>query len=340
MASPDPPGRRFSPLRVLAPSTLGRVQRARDLELGREVVVRTLGPRLDPEVTARVLAAARAARAVRHLNLLRILDVVEGGAAPCLVLEPVEGTSLAARLARGRLAPAAARRVVVQVGKALEALHRAGVVHGDVRAENVLLRGGEEADAVLCEPAPLGAGAPGAARRAALAPEVRGGGAPDPRADVFQLGRLLAEACAGEGLQALAARAAADAPEARPAELAGWLRQLEEAPLDADAGSPAPAGRPARGAPGLVAAVVCAAHLLLAGALWAYRSATRCPVRWREGGHALEVDRPVTVRWTTGFETLALGPGVVEVPPSAQPDAALEVRDADGRRWQLAPPES
>lgn len=131
---------------------MGTVWRARDLLLHRAVAVKEVRP-ADPDLAEydpdsarmlreRVLREARALARVQHPNVVTIHHIVDGGPGtyPWIVMELVEGGSLADRLARGPMAPAEAARIGRGVLDALRAAHAAGVQHRDVKPANVLLR--------------------------------------------------------------------------------------------------------------------------------------------------------------------------------------------------------
>ncbi|MPY59105.1 serine/threonine-protein kinase [Streptomyces spongiae] len=131
---------------------MGTVWRARDLLLHRYVAVKEVRP-ADPDLAEydpgtarmlreRVLREARALARVEHPNVVTIHHIVDGGEGtyPWLVMELVEGGSLADRLARGPMTAAEAARVGRGVLDALRAAHTAGVEHRDVKPANVLLR--------------------------------------------------------------------------------------------------------------------------------------------------------------------------------------------------------
>lgn len=131
---------------------MGTVWRARDLLLQRSVAVKEVRPadpdlaEYDPDAArmlrARVLREARALARVQHPNVVTIHHIVDGGEGtyPWIVMELVDGGSLADRLARGSMAPAEAARIGRGVLDALRAAHAVGVQHRDVKPANVLLR--------------------------------------------------------------------------------------------------------------------------------------------------------------------------------------------------------
>jgi len=131
---------------------MGTVWRAQDLLLHRYVAVKEVRPpdidlaEYDPDAAEmlrqRVLREARALARVEHPNVVTIHHIVDGGPGtyPWLVMELVQGGSLADRLARGPMAPAEAARLGSGVLDALNAAHQAGVQHRDVKPANVLLR--------------------------------------------------------------------------------------------------------------------------------------------------------------------------------------------------------
>ncbi|MFJ5307189.1 serine/threonine-protein kinase [Streptomyces sp. NPDC088350] len=131
---------------------MGTVWRARDLLLHRYVAVKEVRP---PDIDLaeydsgaaemlrqRVLREARALARVEHPNVVTIHHIVDGGEGtyPWLVMELVQGGSLADRLERGPMAPAEAAQLGCGVLDALRAAHEAGVQHRDVKPANVLLR--------------------------------------------------------------------------------------------------------------------------------------------------------------------------------------------------------
>jgi serine/threonine protein kinase len=122
---------------------MGAVYLARHANLGKQVVVKTLKPALarDPRRVRRFFLEARAAARLEHPHIVAVKDVgTTREGLHYIVMQHVEGDDLRRRVAeRGPLAPAPALQVVLAVAQALEALHAAGIVHRDVKSENVVV---------------------------------------------------------------------------------------------------------------------------------------------------------------------------------------------------------
>jgi eukaryotic-like serine/threonine-protein kinase len=138
MTSP-PEMRQFGPYQVLAPigkGGMGQVFRGFDTRLGRPVAIKTSSDRFSDRFE-------REARAISSLNHPHICTLYDVGTAPdhtsYLVMELVEGETLAARLKKGRLSIAETLRFGSQIAEALEAAHAKGIVHRDLKPANIMV---------------------------------------------------------------------------------------------------------------------------------------------------------------------------------------------------------
>jgi serine/threonine protein kinase len=115
---------------------MGQVYKAVDVRLGQVRAVKTLSS-VDAAVSGRLRREARKMAAVEHANLAHVHGVEMWGSVPMLVMECLEGGTLAERLRRRPLEPARMLALGVQIGLALDALHRAGMLHRDVKPSNI-----------------------------------------------------------------------------------------------------------------------------------------------------------------------------------------------------------
>jgi hypothetical protein len=184
------------------------VWRATDLVLARPVAVKLLRPEFaqDAETLARFRVEARHAGSLEHVGIARVFDYDEPapGHPPFLVMEYVDGPSLAQVLDGGPLAPGQVLDIVAQAGEALAVAHEAGLVHRDIKPQNILLsRDG------LVKLTDFGiAFAAGAASLTStgtvlgtsgyLAPERLEGGRGTAAGDVYALGVVAYQALAGQ----------------------------------------------------------------------------------------------------------------------------------------------
>ncbi|MCY1042357.1 protein kinase [Corallococcus sp. bb12-1] len=178
---------------------------ARDLRLSRHVAVKVLHPGLEPGLAERFRREAEVVASLKHPNVLEVHDFGEDPVrGPFLVCEWVQGENLRA-LAR-RLAPVPPEVAALlgwELARALDAAHARGVVHRDVKPENVLVaRGGplKLADfgiAALADQARLTSTGAVIGSLAYMAPERIDTGAWSPASDVYAVGVLLFELCAG-----------------------------------------------------------------------------------------------------------------------------------------------
>jgi Tol biopolymer transport system component len=118
---------------------MGEVYRARDTRLGRDVAIKVLAPHIaaDRDGVVRFEREARALASLNHPNIAAIYDVVEQDGLPALVLELVEGETLADRIALAPLPITVSVDYAKQIADALDAAHEAGIVHRDLKPGNV-----------------------------------------------------------------------------------------------------------------------------------------------------------------------------------------------------------
>ena len=138
-------GARVGPFEILAPlgaGGMGEVYRARDTRLDRTVAIKLLPSELvnaPGRSVERFRHEARAIARITHPNICTLHDIGEDGPAIFLVMEYVEGASLAGRLEDGPLPLPLALRTAVQIADALDHAHRHGVVHRDLKPGNIML---------------------------------------------------------------------------------------------------------------------------------------------------------------------------------------------------------
>jgi eukaryotic-like serine/threonine-protein kinase len=118
---------------------MGEVYRARDTKLGRDVALKVLPPVFarDAQRMARFEREAKVLASLNHPNIATIFGVEESGSTPALVMELVEGPTLADRIRQGPIPTEEALRIAKQICDALEYAHEHGIVHRDLKPANV-----------------------------------------------------------------------------------------------------------------------------------------------------------------------------------------------------------
>ncbi|HET6404819.1 MAG TPA: serine/threonine-protein kinase [Candidatus Thermoplasmatota archaeon] len=199
---PDETHPGYERLRLLGEGAHGRAWLARRRADDELVVLKE--PRVGDERARQGLAReARHLLQLRHPRLVRIHEVVAAPSGTFLVMDHMSGGSLTDVLARGPLSPRDAAHATAEVLEGLEALHRAGLAHGDVKPGNVLLDAtgaARLADFALTRPYAVDATRTlaGEGSLASMAPELLDGRAPDPSTDLYAAGALLYRLLAGE----------------------------------------------------------------------------------------------------------------------------------------------
>lgn len=200
---PDATHPGYERLRLLGEGAQGRAWLARR-RADDELVVLKETPAEDAHARAALVRQARLAQRVRHPRLVRIREVVEASRGAFVVMDHMAGGSLAERIERGPLPPGDAARHAADVLDALDALHRAGLTHGDVKPANVLLD--HEGSAHLADFGLLREGVADATRThvgapgtlSSMAPEQLDGAPATPATDVYAAGALLHRLLTGE----------------------------------------------------------------------------------------------------------------------------------------------
>src|SRR5262245_21024453 len=136
------PGARIGPYEVTTPlgeGGMGVVYRARDTQLQRHVALKLLPDHFarDPDRLSRFEREAQVLASLNHPNIAQIYGLEKAGSASCIVMELVEGETLAERLKRGPITLDEALQIAKQIVDALEAAHERGIVHRDLKPGNI-----------------------------------------------------------------------------------------------------------------------------------------------------------------------------------------------------------
>jgi Tol biopolymer transport system component len=206
---------------LLGKGGMGEVYRARDLKLKREVAIKILPEEFsrDSDRISRFQREAEVLASLNHPNIAGIYDLAEASGTRFLVLELVEGETLADRIARGPIPADEALDIAKQIAEALEAAHERGIIHRDLKPANVKLTPdgkvkvldfglakameGAPTNAMVSNSPTLLSGTVGGmliGTAAYMSPEQAAGKPVDKRADIWSFGVVLWEMFAGEQL--------------------------------------------------------------------------------------------------------------------------------------------
>ena len=215
------PGRKLGPYEVVAPlgaGGMGEVYRARDARLERDVAVKILPQHLssDPALKARFEREARSISALSHPHICHLYDIGSQDGTDYLVMELLEGQTLAQRLERGPLPVKQVLERGIEIAEALEKAHKNGIVHRDLKPGNIMLTksGAKLLDFGLAKPTggmaamtsasvntmskPLTAEGKIVGTYQYMAPEQVEGKDADSRTDIFAFGAVLYEMVSGK----------------------------------------------------------------------------------------------------------------------------------------------
>ena len=197
---------RYELLEILGKGGMGAVYKARDVELDRLVALKVIRPELadDPKTLQRFKQELILARQVTHKNVIRIFDLGTQEGIKFITMEFVEGRDLSHLLTERRCQPLEAAQIIRQVSGALEAAHAEGVIHRDLKPQNIML---DNAGRVLVmdfglarsvEMSGLTQTGTVLGTPAYMSPEQAQGGALDERSDLFSLGVIFYELLTGQ----------------------------------------------------------------------------------------------------------------------------------------------
>jgi len=216
---PLTPGTKLGPYQIeslLGAGGMGEVYRARDTRLDRAVAIKILtqGVADTPEVRQRFEREARAVSSLSHPHICVLYDVGNQDGIEYLVMEHLEGETLAARIAKGSLTTAELLRYASQIADALDKAHRQGIVHRDLKPANVMLTktGAKLLDFGLAKDEEILQVDPGSSPTMSrpltmqgsivgtiqyMSPEQLEGKPADARSDIFSFGAMLYEMATG-----------------------------------------------------------------------------------------------------------------------------------------------
>jgi len=214
-----PAGTTLGPYEIISPlgaGGMGEVYRAKDTRLDRTVAIKVLPGHLsdNPELKQRFEREAKAISSLTHPHICTLYDIGHQDGVDYLIMELLEGESLAARLAKGALPIDQVLRFGREIASALDKAHRSGVVHRDLKPGNIILTkmGAKLLDFGLAKGASIGSADPMALTTTKpltsagtlvgtfqyMAPEQLEGKEADARSDIFAFGAVLYEMATGK----------------------------------------------------------------------------------------------------------------------------------------------
>jgi eukaryotic-like serine/threonine-protein kinase len=230
--------------RLIGQGGMGEVYLAEDTRLNRKVALKFLSPQLaaDPVARMRLFREARAAARIDHPNICSVHEIVEEQGRPFIVMQWVDGETLAARLGRGPLELKEALDVAMCVADAVSQAHVQGIIHRDIKPQNIMIgaRGlvkvmdfglaksivedplaatAEDTQTVLTRPSAIPGTVP------YMSPEQLRGEPIDARSDIFSFGSMLYEMISGRRpfVSTTAAAIASEILTSEPLPLSGHV---------------------------------------------------------------------------------------------------------------------